>query len=184
MPLIAAYLLSGKMEKSLIPTCRIDGRTIRFASLWKRSIARGIDVLLSSFPLVFAQYYMFKGFFSDDGTFFPFNFLENFVLMIQVFLVMLVLSVILMYLDGRGQTPGKMLMKIKTVRMDNLEPCGFLMSLVRNIAIIADSFFTYFVGIGLIAGTQYRQRAGDFAAKTIVIDLCAPMETMEMTETQ
>jgi uncharacterized RDD family membrane protein YckC len=173
---VAAFVLSKRMEKDQIPIYRIEDKSVILASLWKRSIAKAFDVFLSFIPGAIFQFNLLKGIITGTGADVPIGFSENLALMSKSIALTTLVWIVLSYMEGKfGQTPGKMLMKIKAVRKDNLEPCGFLMSLLRNIALFADGFFQYFVGIALIAGTSYRQRIGDFAAKTIVIDLSEPM---------
>ncbi|MCE1248689.1 MAG: RDD family protein [Firmicutes bacterium] len=179
IPLIAAYILSGLMEKNLISVYQSDNGAVNLASLWKRAVARIIDNLIVTIPVWFFQFRMIKSmFFSDDGGF-PFNFLENMIGILLSFFIMLILTVFISYMDGKGQTPGKMIMGIKTVRIDNLEPCGFLMGFARNMAMIIDGAFAGFVGLGLIAYTSPRQRLGDLAAKTMVIDIKNPVKNSD-----
>ena len=74
------------------------------------------------------------------------------------------------YLEGRwGQTPGKRLMGIRVLGMELL-PCGFWRALIRNLLEFIDGLFTYSVGLISIAFSKSWQRAGDVAARTIVVD--------------
>lgn len=73
------------------------------------------------------------------------------------------------YLEGtKGQTIGKMAMRIKVVNEDG----GHIdmgTAFIRNILRIIDGFLAYLVGAILIWTSHKKQRLGDRAAKTVVI---------------
>jgi uncharacterized RDD family membrane protein YckC len=69
-----------------------------------------------------------------------------------------------------GQTPGKSIVKIRTVDAKTLKPLDFARSFVRNLLRIIDALpFLYLLGLILIATNKKRQRIGDMAADSIVI---------------
>jgi uncharacterized RDD family membrane protein YckC len=73
--------------------------------------------------------------------------------------------------SGEGQTLGKRLMKIRVVRADG-RPAGMAEIAVRTILRVIDN---YLVGmIVMIATGERRQRIGDLAAGTIVVDASGP----------
>ena len=73
--------------------------------------------------------------------------------------------------SGEGQTLGKRLMKIRVVRADG-RPAGMGEIAVRTILRVIDN---YLVGmIVMIATGERRQRIGDLAAGTIVVDASGP----------
>jgi len=68
-----------------------------------------------------------------------------------------------------GQTPGKMVVKIKVVK-ENGAPCDLAEALIRNILRIIDQLpFFYLLGLLLIATSDKNQRLGDMAANTLVV---------------
>jgi hypothetical protein len=69
-----------------------------------------------------------------------------------------------------GLTPGKWLMGLRTVRT-SLRPCGFARSLLRELFMAFDAplLLTPFPGITSMLSTDCRQRLGDLAADTIVV---------------
>ena len=69
----------------------------------------------------------------------------------------------------KGQTIGKMVTGIKVVKEDG-EPCDLQASFIRNILRIIDGQFIYVVGAVIIAVTDKKQRLGDLAGKTVVVD--------------
>jgi uncharacterized RDD family membrane protein YckC len=72
--------------------------------------------------------------------------------------------------SGEGQTVGKKLMKIRVVRSDG-RPAGMGEIAVRTILRVVDN---YLVGlIVMLATGERRQRIGDLAAGTIVVDASA-----------
>ena len=74
--------------------------------------------------------------------------------------------------SGEGQTVGKKLMKIRVVRADG-RPAGMREVAVRTILRVVDN---YLVGlIVMLATGDRRQRIGDLAAGTIVVDASSSM---------
>src|SRR5918995_2376886 len=74
--------------------------------------------------------------------------------------------------SGGGQTVGKKLMKLRVVRVDG-SPVGMREVAVRTILRVVDN---YLVGlIVMLATGDRRQRIGDLAAGTIVVDASGPM---------
>src|SRR5262245_19224013 len=73
--------------------------------------------------------------------------------------------------SGEGQTLGKRLMKIRVVRADG-RPAGMGEIAVRTILRVVDN---YLIGMTVrLATGERRQRIGDLAAGTIVVDASAP----------
>lgn len=76
--------------------------------------------------------------------------------------------------SGGGQTLGKKLMKLRVVRADG-RPAGMREIAVRTLLRVVDGVGGYIVGlIVMLATGQRRQRLGDLAAGTIVVDASAP----------
>jgi uncharacterized RDD family membrane protein YckC len=76
--------------------------------------------------------------------------------------------------SGEGQTVGKKLMKLRVVRADG-RPAGMREIAVRTVLRVVDGIGGYIVGlIVMLATGQRRQRLGDLAAGTIVVDASAP----------
>jgi uncharacterized RDD family membrane protein YckC len=76
--------------------------------------------------------------------------------------------------SGDGQTVGKKLMKLRVVRADG-RPASMGEIAVRTILRVVDGVGGYIVGlIVMLATGQRRQRLGDLAAGTIVVDASAP----------
>lgn len=152
-----------------------------FASLTQRTLARLIDSVIYSLPLIPAAilFYLyfdreaFMEFFDAPGPR-PFQALGKELIWIMAGFALMTfwwffLFVAFSFTEGKwGLTPGKWILGIRVVGL-NLEPRGVLWALLRNLLMIFDSFFNYLLGIGLIAFTENRQRIGDLAAGTIVI---------------
>src|SRR5215207_7287494 len=76
--------------------------------------------------------------------------------------------------SGAGQTVGKKLMKLRVVRADG-RPAGMREIAVRTILRVVDGIGAYIVGlIVMLATGERRQRIGDLAAGTIVVDASGP----------
>jgi uncharacterized RDD family membrane protein YckC len=76
--------------------------------------------------------------------------------------------------SGDGQTVGKKLMKLRVVRADG-RPAGMSEIAVRTVLRVVDGIGLYIVGlIVMLATGQRRQRLGDMAAGTIIVDASAP----------
>jgi uncharacterized RDD family membrane protein YckC len=75
---------------------------------------------------------------------------------------------------GGGQTVGKKLLKLRVVRADG-RPAGMREIAVRTVLRVVDGVGAYIVGLIVMLVTgQRRQRLGDLAAGTIVVDASAP----------
>jgi uncharacterized RDD family membrane protein YckC len=73
--------------------------------------------------------------------------------------------------SGDGQTVGKRLMKLRVVRA-NGAPAGMREVAVRTVLRVVDN---YLIGlIAMLATGERRQRIGDLAAGTVVVDASAP----------
>ena len=78
--------------------------------------------------------------------------------------------------SGDGQTVGKKLLKLRVVRADG-RPAGMREIAVRTVLRVVDGVGGYIVGlIVMLATGQRRQRLGDLAAGTIVVDASAPAD--------
>ncbi len=76
--------------------------------------------------------------------------------------------------SGDGQTVGKKLMKLRVVRADG-RPAGMSEIAVRTVLRVVDGIGLYIVGlIVMLATGQRRQRLGDMAAGTMIVDASAP----------
>ena len=174
LPFALAFFIDNtgrKYRKTLIES---PEGTYEYAPIWKRGAAKVIDKLIINIPLIPIYYYFLNTFKNIDFTnpAFPVKIMTKALwLMGSVSFWSILVIVVLVWLEGKtGQTPGKKIMGIKVLNTDNMQPCGFMMSAVRNFIFIVDAFYSYLVGIGTISFTVKHQRLGDMAAKTVVID--------------
>jgi uncharacterized RDD family membrane protein YckC len=76
--------------------------------------------------------------------------------------------------SGAGQTVGKKLMKLRVMRADG-RPAGMREIAVRTVLRVVDGLGAYIVGLIVMLVTgERRQRIGDLAANTIVVDASTP----------
>lgn len=100
---------------------------------------------------------------------------QLFVARIAFFVSFMVLNVLVWllyftYFEGTsGQTLGKKIMGIKVVKENGDQP-SFMDALIRTILRIIDGIAFYLVGFIVILVSEKKQRLGDMAAGTIVVD--------------
>ena len=71
---------------------------------------------------------------------------------------------------GLGATPGKLITGLRVVDQSTLRKPGFAQALVRNLLRPVDVLLGYVVGALVASASTYRQRLGDHAAATLVVD--------------
>ncbi len=175
LPLLAALAIGRSMAAHRVPELVAEsGRTVRLASLERRSLAHMADLLIACGPYACAAFWMFGRFANMDflvtrsGG--PAAFLGMFAAMAFGMAWMIVSFLLFSLMEGiGGWTPGKRLCGI-AVTGDDLRPCGFGRGLLRNVCRLADCMFGYLPGIALVGFTQKRQRLGDLASRTIVVE--------------
>lgn len=176
---LAGLVVSVMMHFWRASGYEFENKRAELASLWRRGVAEGVDVLLMAGPAAVAFWRAWRHFSSElimqmQG---PGAVLPGLKWMLLAVLWLVVAFFAFSILEGlTGRTPGKWVTGIKVVRR-NLQRCGVGWALLRNLLIIADGFFNYTVGLALVAFTQARQRVGDLAAGTIVIRAGSVSET-------
>jgi len=170
-PALTIIFISKWTKEYRITEFTFRGRKYKYALLLKRGIAKLIDSVIFYTPAFIAYLYFVRAFFNFE-IFFPFELPTNFFILILVVMLWSALMLfIFSYMEGSsGQTPGKRIMKIKVLSADDLENCGFLRALGRNIAMVIDQMFNSLVGILTISFTGRYQRVGDMLGNTIVVD--------------
>ena len=153
----------------------------RLASLPRRCLARGLDILFLLSPLIvqiliswpqlreeqIARFYWGSG--ESKQAFADLLFVE----LRPVEFVMTSLFIVLIWTQSRwGLTPGKWLLGLRTFRT-TLRPCGFSRSLLRELLMAVDAplLLTPLPGVISILATENRQRLGDLAADSLVVDI-------------
>ncbi|HYR56767.1 MAG TPA: RDD family protein [Myxococcaceae bacterium] len=138
------------------------------AGLGSRSIAYLLDALLILFFWVTA-YFLFSLLSSDFvGMFLSLSSLGRTLAVIGAFVTQW-LYWTACEVFGRGQTPGKRLLRIRVVS-DNGSPVGVLQSAVRNLVRIVDFLpFFYAAGVLVMLLSRENRRLGDLLAGTILV---------------
>ncbi len=140
-----------------------NSKEYEFASLFRRFLAKTIDSILLSIPMIGTFYIFYKGNYSENPfLFFALAFLSGGFMLIGGFLYHSILEGVF------GKTLGKKICGIKVVR-DDLSKCGIPRAMLRNLLRIIDGLFYYFVGVISITATLKWQRLGDLAAETVVV---------------
>jgi uncharacterized RDD family membrane protein YckC len=172
MPLLLAFVLAGLMAKYRVTHYSWGEKKVIQASLVKRAFSQIIDFLILGFPMAAGGVFMII-MFSDIELMIekgPLMALSFIPLFLGSFLWLAAGILAFSWLEGRwGVTPGKYILGIRVVGMD-LQPCGFGRALIRNLLKFVDGFFNFIVGITTAALTENRQRVGDLAARTIVVE--------------
>jgi uncharacterized RDD family membrane protein YckC len=139
------------------------------APIFKRWLACVIDYVLFFAGMIGLQYSL-KGLLKFSG-----NSSSGGLLLILFTFLMIHLLPWLLFLPGmetfkNGQTIGKMLLGVRTVKQDGTK-LNFGNSLVRHLFAPVD-YFPFFGVIGLIVASnnKEKQRVGDMVEKTIVVE--------------
>lgn len=172
------------MEILKIPTFLNVELSIHLASTWRRYFAFMTDWLFKGSYIMLMLY--------TDSLRWAGDLLPGFFLFLPV-----CLYTFLMEWLFRGQTPGKMLLRVKVVSSDGTPPSP-AQCLVRWMFLFVDAYstvllafvnswtivFTAFgplVGIARIERSPFRQRYGDMAADTFVVNTRDAYSTVEDT---
>ncbi len=152
---------------------------VTLASLWRRGMARGIDLGLTGLSLV--PLLLLSRAWVDWSAWLEARNLrlhhssisQVWVLILAGAVWLLVMVSLLSAVQGRwGWTPGKWLCGLRVVGT-TLKPCGFARSAAREVMLFADSLYLccWSSGVVCIALTNHRQRLGDLVADTLVIEV-------------
>lgn len=175
LSLVLAVVLSALMRTHRVGRVRIGTETVAYASLTRRAISQLADAAIAAGPLAVIGYSLFSGF--EDITEGPQFIFRMFGAMAGAAVWLLLILVAFSVGEGRwGVTPGKWATGIRVVG-DDLRPCGLGRAFVRNLLKMIDGFFSYLVGILMVAFTPQWQRLGDLAARTIVIRVRDPRDS-------
>jgi uncharacterized RDD family membrane protein YckC len=161
------------------PDYGFGNQTVKLASLGRRGLARLIDLMLIVGTTIGLGWLMTLNL--DWGSLIEAANLRlehptvpvatRAAVIIAAWLAASVLS--LLVVQGKwGITPGKWWCGLRTLRT-TLRPCGFARSLVRETVLSIDvcSFLCWTPGILSIAFSDCRQRLGDLAAETVVVEV-------------
>ena len=183
---VGAELLSPKQDEQF----GFGLTHVRLASIWRRCLARGIDltlifalagfhaIQLGPYQIAAVIYELWEEMQPGYARKFDFYGIEQFFqtpngnLVIQSLIWAAVVFFFLIVAQSSwGVTPGKRLCRLRVVRT-TLRPCGFARSLLRELLMIADAPFllTILPAILAMVSTDHRQRIGDLFADTVVVD--------------
>ncbi len=132
-----------------------------YAGLGKRIAASVIDWILLFFVGGFAMSLIFGGSTSNGFSLTGMGFWVWCLMVLAYFTL----------LEGtRGQTLGKMLLKLKVTKEDG-RSCDLKAAFIRTLLIVVDMLpFAYIVGLILISTSPKKQRLGDRVAHTVVMN--------------
>jgi len=165
---LMALVLAPRMRRLKVPLHRQGERGVPYASLVRRGLACGVDMLITGGPAI-AAFGFFFGLYADMGEASLTGVLDAAAFIGIAMVWGLACFFLFAFWEGRtGKTPGKALLGIRALNLE-LEPCGFGRALLRNLLMVADGMFNCVVGVLLIAITPSWQRVGDLVAKTVVV---------------
>jgi len=131
-----------------------------YASTGKRVVAAIIDQLLAFFVIGFIVGLLTGGTTSDGFELTGAPAFISFILMLGYFVAM----------EGmKGQTLGKMFLKLKVVKEDG-SAISYQEALIRQVLKVVDGFFFGVVGLVIISKSPLKQRLGDKVAHTVVVE--------------
>ncbi len=159
LSVLLALGVSVRMRAHRIGEYAVAGVSVRYASVIRRGIARGIDTLIAvSVPAAILAPRL-----TDAALD------ETWVTLVCIGWALPV-GLAFTAMEGIwGWTPGKRVVGVRVVGLD-LRPVGFGTALVRSVLALADGMFSFAVGIVVVSTSEHWQRIGDQAANTIVIE--------------
>jgi uncharacterized RDD family membrane protein YckC len=171
--------VGSRIAQSQQTSYQFAQEAVRLAPLGRRCLARSLDVLFLLIPLILQSLISWPHIHAEqiarfhwESREFEAAFVELFSNLWPAVLAIITLLVVMIWVQSRwGLTPGKWLLKLRTVRT-TLRPCGFSRSLLRELLMALDAplLLTPLPGIMSMLATESRQRLGDLAADTLVID--------------
>ena len=176
--LILGAVASLLMRFATKPVYEFGHARVRLASLWRRGLARGVDlglVGLSSVPLemVSLSWIDWPAWLEALNLRLDHPSLDHvrWLILAHVAWVLAIIALLGFVQGSTGVTPGKWLCGLRVLRT-TLKPCGMARGMVREIVLFVDSsyLFCWTPGIVSIALTNRRQRLGDLVADTLVVE--------------
>ncbi|MDZ4683977.1 MAG: RDD family protein [Planctomycetaceae bacterium] len=174
-------ILHIAMQKCRTTNYAFAHRTVRLASIGRRAVARAIDTILYTLPMVGVMVWLYLTFDLEQSIQ---QVSQNQVAMLKTIGIMVLgmltygVSTVVVFgaLEGiYGWSPGKLICGLRVIRT-TLEPIGVLRGLIRQFLLIIDGQFNYLVGGAMVAVLAKRQRLGDLAADSIVVDAASLRE--------
>ena len=173
-------LVCGSMRFSRVQesSYQFGHDTVRLAPIGRRCLARAIDLIFLSSPLIVHAMISWPHVHNEQIFRFYWGSGECRQALEELFhsltpdgLASILLFIGMILTQSRwGVTPGKWLLGLRTWRT-TLRPCGVARSLLRELLMVFDAplMLTPLPGITSMLATDCRQRLGDLAADTLVI---------------
>lgn len=190
LPVLVLFAMAASRLMSVYRSSRYEFgiTTVELASVTRRTLAKLIDWLLISFPILILQWTWFGSTAQMQewlmeqimsGTFEFLTMVAYAVLGLVIY--WLVWLIALGVSEGIwGISPGKWLCGIRVVRT-TLRPCGFFRAVARELLVFADGMTCLWMpGACCVAFTVCWQRIGDLVCDTIVIR--RPVDAVEPTQ--
>jgi uncharacterized RDD family membrane protein YckC len=161
---VAAVVLTVLMRRDRIDTLTTPAGTAHFASLSQRAAAYGVDCAWR-WPMGLPWIWPYI----RQAQPLPMTVEGALVPVMGSMAAWLGAVALASYSEGRwGFTPGKWVVGIRLLG-DDLAVCGFKRALLRNALTIVDGMLAFAPALAIIALGANWQRAGDIAAKTVVV---------------
>jgi uncharacterized RDD family membrane protein YckC len=184
LQLVYIIVLHVAMASSRTTRYGFAHRTVRLASLGRRALARAIDTAIGWIPLGMSAGWLFARpdvlnveRLLQQANANPLQVIQTIALVVLALLMYGVTAIVIFgSLEGLyGWSPGKLVCGLRVIRT-TLQPIGVFRGLIRQFLLVIDSQFTYLVGCAMIAVLVKRQRLGDLAADSLVVEAASLME--------
>lgn len=158
-----------------------DGGWFRYAPLWRRGLARLVDLLCVFLP-VFGIAVMLLPFWLDTNQMGDREFqrrVAGALLLIPLGLILFPLLFWSLLEWLTGQTPGKWLLRIRVLDARTQHPPSLRRAFIRNVLLVAESSTYGLAALLCIPASRGQRRVGDMVARTCVVMDLAPVRQVQ-----